>query len=395
MPAMMELDARLTKIKEHIDSRSYTVMLLGPGSVGCYLLNYLLSSGDDAMKCVIVGRNAEKMEADTNIVKVAAMLRRQYRSQVVLETGVDFDDPSRLSDCIAKHQPDFIVNTSRVYSGLKYGSISWSHIRAYGIWSPLAIKYIRNITRAAQMAESHALIINTSYSDAVNPWLRSAGLPFPDLGSGNLNHLIPRIQMAAGKLCGIEDVWNIEAVYATSHFHDVVISKEGQTEGVEQLLALSYQGRELEVSQKDLFALCSIPMPSDAKRNQMNASSNYDIIHSVLEAARLGTKYRLHTPGPLGELGGYPVCIDGENGGLRLSIDDSRFSIDAMRSKNKESIYLDGIEKIEKGVLFYTDELVEKTEREFRAALPKSVAIDEVDDVARFLIEKIIDPFRK
>lgn len=48
--------------------------------------------------------------------------------------------------------------------------------------------------KAYGKADSHAISINTSYSDAVIPWLKSAELPYFDFGSGNLNHLIPRMK---------------------------------------------------------------------------------------------------------------------------------------------------------------------------------------------------------
>ena len=47
--------------------------------------------------------------------------------------------------------------------------------------------------------------------------------------------------------------------------------------------------------------------PVDAKRNMMNASSNYQIISGLLRAVRSRERTKLHIPGALGELGGYPA----------------------------------------------------------------------------------------
>ena len=245
------------------------VMILGLGSVGTYLLDYLLGSGE----CF-------------HIVRVGALIRGKNRSEVLIESNVDFDNVDQLEQVMKKYRPDFIVNTSRAYSGLKYGSISWNAVRAYGIWAPLAIKYIRNIMEACKLADIDAIVINTSYSDAVIPWLKSAGKPYPDFGSGNMNHLIPRIQFAAARREGIKDYWNIDVMLATAHFHDVLISKEGHTEGVRQLLRIFYQGREVLLDQDEVFKDCKIPMPTDAKRNMMNASSNFAMLQSILEAMR-------------------------------------------------------------------------------------------------------------
>lgn len=61
-----------------------------------------------------------------------------------------------------------------------------------------------------------------------------------------------------------------------------------------------------------------IPMPVDQKRNMMNASSNFDIIYSILDAIRNHKKIKFHSPGAQGEIGGYPYIIDGTKQRLLL-----------------------------------------------------------------------------
>ncbi|WP_251392322.1 saccharopine dehydrogenase NADP-binding domain-containing protein [Mediterraneibacter agrestimuris] len=365
------------------------VMILGLGSVGTYLLDYLLGSGE-CFQVVVVGRTLEKMEMDVNIVRIGALIRGKNRSEVLIENNIDFNNIDQLGQVMKKYKPDFIINTSRAYSGLKYGSISWNAIRAYGIWTPLAIKYIRNIMEAYKLADINAIVINTSYSDAVIPWLKSAGKSYPDFGSGNLNHLIPRIQFAAAKKEGIKDYWNIEVMFATAHFHDVVISKEGHTEGIPQLLRIFYQGRELLLNQDELFIDCKIPMPTDAKRNMMNASSNFAIIQSILKAIREKNTKRLFSPGAFGEIGGYPVVVDGAE--QKAYIDESVFSMEEMRKANRKSIALDGVEDVIDGMLVYTDALLEKVENAFLVKLPKYVPYEKIDETAEMIIQTIIIP---
>ena len=68
------------------------------------------------------------------------------------------------------------------------------------------------------------------------------------------------------------------------------------------------------------------------------------------------------------------------------------FTLEQMRTANTKSMYLDGIEKIKKGALYYTDELIQKAERAFGAKLPKYVPYEDIDSVAKFIIEEIIEP---
>lgn len=364
------------------------VMIMGLGSVGGYLLDYLVGLQDEKMEIVVVGRNLDKLIQDVNIVRTAAVIRGALRSKITVDGACDLDHIDSITKTIARYQPDIIVNSSRVYAGLKYGSISWHTLRAYGIWTPLSIRYARNIMEGCELAGSHAIVINTSYSDAVIPWLKSAGKLYPDFGSGNLNHLIPRIKFYVGEQCEITNLNDIDVTLAVSHFHDVVISKEGQAEGQKILLDVKYQGHNVEIEQSEIFKHCAIAMPVDQKRNMMNASSNFDIIHAILEAIRLKKKMKVHSPGVQGEIGGYPYIIDGEN--VDSYFDESIFSMSRMRQANRESIALDGIENVINGNLVYTDVLVEKVKNAFGVILPKVVHFNEIDEVGHFLIEQII-----
>lgn len=386
----MLLNEKLSVLSEALKTRKARIMIIGLGSVGNYLLDYLMSTGDENLEIYVVGRDAEKMQMDVNIIRVASMIRRQNRSRISVIGGVDLNNVSDIADAIGTYSPDIIVNSSRAYSGLKYGSISWNNVRAYGIWTPLSIRYTKNIMEAYERVNSKAIVINTSYSDAVNPWLKSAGKAYPDFGSGNINHLIPRLRFAVAEQMRIDDYWNIDITFAVSHFHDVVISKEGHTENVDMLIDIRYGNKKLDVNIKEMVANCNIIMPTDQKRNMMNASSNFEIIEAILQAVCEGRKAKLHCPGVFGEVGGYPIIVDGSGIRPQAYICEDYFDIDSMRKKNRESIYLDGIENIADGVLTYTDELITKVKKAFGVELVKNVAFPEIDEIAEFIISQII-----
>lgn len=389
---MIKTDEKLASLHSRIEEHPTRIMIIGLGSVGNYLLSYLLSNADERMDIVVAGRDEEKMKSDVNIAVVAALIRGCVRSHVHIVGGVDLENSDSIASCITSYEPDIIVNTSRVYSGLKYGSISWTNVRAYGIWTPLSIRYIRNIMEACDKCSSKALVINTSYSDGTIPWLKSAGKPYPDFGSGNLNHIVPRVKLAASSMLDINDYWNIKVDISTAHFHDVVISKEGQDEGVDQLIQVSYNGTVQELDRKELLSRCAIPMPTDQKRNMMNASSNFDIIQCILKALRESSREKFFSPGAFGEIGGYPVVVDNTSNTPKAYIDESVFSLEDMRQKNRESIALDGVEDISEGTFVYTDVLITKVRNAFGVDLPKRVDFDQIDEIAAFLVDSIIEP---
>ena len=230
---MKTLNEKLSLIRKKLNGgEKITIAIFGLGSVGCYLLDYLVSLADPQLRIVVVGRNAQKMQQDVNIIRTAATIRRQLRSEIIIEGDCDFKDVTSIENVLKKIQPDFIVNSSRLYAGLKYGTISWSNLRAYGVWAPLSVLLGKNIMEAYQKAGCNAISINTSYSDAVIPWLKSAGMAWFDFGSGNLNHLIPRMKFYVAQQMGIENLNDIDITLVASHFHDVVISKDRDAQDV-------------------------------------------------------------------------------------------------------------------------------------------------------------------
>lgn len=386
------LNNKLSLLKDKIDHNNpITVMIIGLGSVGCYLLDYIVSLADPQLRVIVVGRNAEKMQMDVNIIRTASTIRKQCRSEIKVVGNCDLNDVNSIATVLETEKPDFIVNSSRVYSGLKYGSISWNNLRAYGIWTPLSIRYAKNIMEAYDKVGCKAISINTSYSDAVIPWLKSAGKAYFDFGSGNLNHLIPRMKFYIAEKYGINNFNEIDVTLAVSHFHDVVISKEGHSEGQDILLDIKFQGKSIDFNKEALLKACSIAMPVDQKRNMMNASSNFNIIDSIITAIRGKQQIKIHTPGVDGEIGGYPIIIDGMT--VTAKFDESIWNMDEMRKANRESIYCDGIENVTNASLVYTDELLEKVKKAFNVNLPKYIHFNDIDKTAEFIIKNIIEPF--
>ena len=255
----------------------------------------------------------------------------------------------------------------------------------------MSVLLSKNIMEAYGNADCNAISINTSYSDAVIPWLKSAGMPFFDFGSGNLNHLIPRMKFYVAEKFGVNNLNDIDVTLVASHFHDVVISKEGHTEGVRLLLSIKCQGKELDVNHDEIYRACEISMPTDQKRNMMNASSNFDIIHSILSVIREKKAVKIHVPGVDGHIGGYPFIIDASCNGVRGYFYPG-YTMEEMEQVNRSSIYCDGVENVEDGNLIYTDELLKKVRDRFDIAIPKIVPLDEAEKVANLLIDSIIKP---
>ena len=71
---MKTINEKLEKLKNELKNMKVRIMIIGLGSVGNYLLDYLVSMADENMEICEVGRNEEKMNTQVNIVKVASLI---------------------------------------------------------------------------------------------------------------------------------------------------------------------------------------------------------------------------------------------------------------------------------------------------------------------------------
>ena len=110
---MKTTEEKLNHLREDLKNRKARIMIIGLGSVGNYLLDYLMSSKDEGIEIAVVGRNVEKMESDVNIVRVASLIRGQSRSRVSVIGNTDLNNVPSIEKAIQNFQPDIIVNSSR------------------------------------------------------------------------------------------------------------------------------------------------------------------------------------------------------------------------------------------------------------------------------------------
>jgi hypothetical protein len=79
------------------------------------------------------------------------------------------------------------------------------------------------------------------------------------------------------------------------------------------------------VNKSEVFKVCKIDMPIYQKRNMMNAFSNFNIIYSILDSIKNKRQNKIHSPIANGEIGGYPVILDGRGYALKAHFDVSFF----------------------------------------------------------------------
>ena len=79
---MKTLQERFKSVEKHVNENKIKVMILGLGSVGTYLLDYLISSNDPAIHVIVAGRDEAKMQMKVNITRVAGLIRGVNKSTI-------------------------------------------------------------------------------------------------------------------------------------------------------------------------------------------------------------------------------------------------------------------------------------------------------------------------
>lgn len=375
------------------------IMLVGYGSVGQYALDFMLRTPElqDCSFFVVSRKSGE----DTGIMErlntsiVSAGLMGYYPR--VKYVSADLNDISHMTSVLRNINPDVILYTGRFISGIKYGAYSYKNNLGYGLWTPLSITLIYKLCQAIQRSGVKAKLVNTSYPDAVNPILKSAGYDICT-GAGNINHLVPRIKLAIADKYHL-DPKDLEIKLVGSHYLNTYVSKEGTSKGSDYLLCikpikgtpLDYIPSELsKVFCEDIFSRCNIPMCSGHTRNLMVASD-------VARIARIlvtGSSELIHLPGPDGLIGGYPCRYSEVYDKFIVDTRDTGFTRAGMEAINEQSLGKDGIDLIHshKGCIEFKEESIIKFKEIFRYEYPRKIYLSEMENFAKDL-QKVLKEY--
>ena len=100
---MMNTVDKLRFLQQKLDHDGVVkIMIVGLGSVGGYLLDYLVNLQDPKMEIIVAGRDASKLVQDVNIVKTAAVIRGVLRSKITVDGKCDLDHIDLIAETISR-----------------------------------------------------------------------------------------------------------------------------------------------------------------------------------------------------------------------------------------------------------------------------------------------------
>lgn len=360
------------------------VLIVGYGSVGSYLLDFILKdhriTNIDEIH-IMSRRSEDNVKPRIDLSVVAAGISNRYIP--IKYHQCDFNNIDQMSTIIAREDPNIIVYTGRYASGLKYGPFSYPNKIGYGVWMPMSFPYIYKLMKAISYTNVTPTIINTSFPDGVNYLLGKVNLA-PTCGAGNINHLIPRIKRAVTELfpeCG--DISKVNVNLACSHFTNTYVSKEGVDPYNDSLLGISYENKVLvkdkdpdhpDSYKKEIFKLSKDKSTRGHIRNQMIATDCSEIVRIISNQSNES----MHLPGVNGLPGGR-LCYYSSNTGKFTP--SPLWNIDDVDRVNINGLMHDGVIIEDHGISF-TQYSIDKMEEVFNIDYPAYLDIDDMQEFA-------------
>lgn len=358
------------------------VLILGSGSVATYLASYLQQDNTNSVRKIIVASKSDSAEKLANTINLTGILRVGYAARRVNYANIDVCDMDSLANLINEEDINIVVNATRAMPGLKYGAIgSKIGISEYGIWTPFSYMLFEKVALGcfkSNLFEKGGLLINTSLPDVTIPILFKHHPEFSEyshqiLGSGNIYHLAGRFAMF------LRDI-NLTRVAIYGSHCSSRLATSGAYEEInpsKHMIVLSESYNTVtnrwnidRLNSSAVKKLCSLSadlkIQPDKYRNQMNASSNYNLIINAVNGSEFNNRYISHSSGFQGRIGGYPIvfkrsCIS--PCGLMIPCLHSSIEIlgeESVVEVNAESMKFDGINSIESDKIVFTKELSAK-----------------------------------
>ncbi len=319
-----------------------TVLIIGIGEVGRYLLEFLARGGPD-VDVVAADVELAAVQAKVDGALIGAALHDRHPRVRALE--IDLFDVERTAAVLAEVRPDVVVNcavlqTWHVIRCLPEDLYTRLSSAGLGAWLPVQLTLAMKLARAIEMSGVTTHYINTSLSDLTNPVLGAMGLP-PTIGIGNVALIEPAVRTLAARRLAVPRSRVVLKMVA-HHVHWVVWREAGYREGAPFYMRVFADGEDVTArfDTLELMKEAILLYPKDTSFTAVSASSTIQNLGALLSDEPVS----LHSPGPGGLPGGYPVILSREGAKVDLPAD---ITLDQAIAMNLEAQTYDGIRRVD------------------------------------------------
>lgn len=335
------------------DRTTPAVLLIGAGGLGGVILE-LLAREDGMGRIVVGGRDVERGVARCNLARLGAMAQG-YAPEITF-TPLDLDEPATVAEVIAREAPDVIVSTASLQTWwlldlLPPEAAAPLRNAGFGLWLPVHLPLTLKLMEAVRACGYDGITLTAPFPDVVNPVLGRLGLA-PTCGVGNLDEVVPKIQLLAAARLGVPLAAVRVLLVAHHALEDVAFGAAGEMPPY--FLRVECGGEDVTAAVgADALLRAPYPLPPGQAVHFLTAGSTVRLIRAVLsESGAL-----LHAPGPCGLPGGYPVFAS--RAGVYVA-PIVGLALDEAIAINERAHRFDGVERIAPdGTVVFCPETVE------------------------------------
>ena len=319
-----------------------TVLIIGIGEVGQYLLEFLLR-GDLDINVLAGDVHLRAVEGKINNALFGAALHDRHPNVRALE--IDLFNIERTTEMLNEIQPDVVVNcavlqTWHVIRRLPEDVYSKLSSACLGAWLPVQLTLAMKLAQAIKQSGISTHYINTSLSDLTNPVLGAMGIP-PTIGIGNVALIEPAVRTLVARNLGIPRT-EVRIKMIAHHVHWVTWREAGYREGAPFYMKILADGEDItsRFDTLDLMKKAIHLYPGNTSFSAVSASSAIQNLVALLSEDQVS----IHSPGPNGLPGGYPISINRDGVKIELPAD---INLEDAINMNKEAQTFDGIKQID------------------------------------------------
>ncbi|UZJ58016.1 hypothetical protein OKW98_15455 [Pseudomonas sp. KU26590] len=318
------------------------LMLVGAGNLTFQILKILAPRNQ--FDFVVVGRREEETFRLCNLVALSAAQLNSYIS--IDNVTMDVLNVDGMVATLNKYKPDIIMNCAslqswRIITELPKPIFDELDKGQFGPWLPMHLTLMHSLMIAVKKSEIRITVINAAFPDAVNPILGKVGLA-PQLGIGNVANLIPAVRASIALLLELNPV-DVQARLYTQHYFSHYVPRGGLPPDPHYKLLYTVRGEDATGSliDSDIF---------ETVRKRFRRLGGIDGQYltacsavTILEGLISPTPVWVHSPGPMGLPGGYPVKL--EAGSIEIEFSSQCTEEEAVEI-NQRCQNQDGIERI-------------------------------------------------
>lgn len=362
-----------------------TIMVVGLGDLGGHVLEMLVRA-PGTYHIITADLREEWGYRKTNIAGFGAAQLGHYPE---LEfTAVDLFNVEQTAETILKYKPDIIYSAATLQSWWVINTLPQDVFEEldkarFGPWLPMHLTLVYKLMQAVEETGLDLKVINSSFPDAVNPALANVGLG-PTIGIGNVANPVPPIRASIAYQLGVP-MKEVRIFFVCQHFLSHFVPRFGHTGGAPYYLKAIVNGDDAtdRLDMDKVFA----ELPKRFRR--AGGREGQVLTASSAAAATLAmandTGEFMHTPGPNGLPGGYPVRVDADGGRVVLPSD---ITLEEAIQMNVECGRFDGIEGFDDdGTVHFVEEQMRIMEDMLGYSV-KSMKVEETEEHYRELDRK-------